>query len=288
MIKMNCLRLLLTAAVVAALPLIANNAPAAVGDIYESNQGMILRFPPSGGTPGTFASNLSNPKGLAFDGNGHLYVADATRGDIYRFSTLDGSQAFTFAAGLSSPVGLTFDQTGNLFESDAGSGTIFKFSTVDGTRTTFATGVGAPAGLAFDGNGNLFVADFAGGAIYKITPDGTKSTFASGLSFPAGLAIDSANNVFEADSGSGTIFKFTPDGTRTTFATGLSTLTAWPSKPRAISLRQTRTAVRPSGSLPLESEAPFFKATLTLLNSWPSSRHPSGSEYQHPRFCSGW
>ena len=222
MIKMNCLRLLLTAAAVAALPLIANNAPAGVGDIYESNEGMILRFPPVGGSPGTFASNLSNPKGIAFDGNGHLYVADASRGDIYRFSALDGTQAFTFATGLSSPVGLTFDAAGNLFESDAGSGNIYKFSTVDGTRTTFATGVGNPAGLAFDSNGNLFVADFSGGLIYKFTPDGTRTTFASGLAFPAGLAIDSSNNVFEADSDSGTIFKFAPDGTRTTFATGLS------------------------------------------------------------------
>ena len=213
---------MLTAAAVAALALIANNAPAAIGDIYESNDGTILRFTSAGGTPGTFASNLANPKGIAFDGNGHLYVADATRGNIYRFNSIDGSQSLTFASGLSSPVGLTFDATGNLFESDAGSGNIIKFSTVDGTRTTFASGVGAPAGLAFDSSGNLFVADFTGGAIYKFTPDGTRTTFASGLGFPAGLAIDSSNNVFEADSESGTIFKFTPDGTRTTFATGLS------------------------------------------------------------------
>lgn len=196
------------------------SARAAVGNIYETNNGMILKF--VGVTPNTFASSLSNPKGLAFDGNGHVYVAEAGHGDILRFTTIDGTGTI-FASGLSSPIGLTFDQAGNLLESDSGSSTIFKFSTVDGTRTTFATGVGAPAGLAFDGSGNLFVADFAGGIVYKITPDGTKSTFASGLSFPAGLAIDSANNVFEADSGSGTIFKFTPAGVKSTFASGLST-----------------------------------------------------------------
>ena len=220
---MNCFSLLPIAAVVAAVTLIANNAPAAVGDIYESNEGMILRFANGVGSPGTIVSNLSNPKGIAFDGNGHFYVADATRGTIYRFSSVDGSQAFGFASDLSSPVGLTFDVAGSLFESDAGSGTIFKFSTVDGTKTTFASGVGTPAGLAFDSHGNLFVADFTGGAVYKITPDGTRTTFASGLSFPAGLAIDTSNNVFEADSESGTIFKFAPDGTRSSFASGLST-----------------------------------------------------------------
>src|SRR5438309_1337780 len=139
--KMNCLRLLLNAVVVAGIALIANNAPAAVGDIYESNDGMILRFNAAGGTPGTFVSGLSNPKGIAFDGNGHIYVADASRGAIYRYSSINGSQAFGFALGLSSPVGLTFDLAGNLFESDAGSGTIFKFATTDGTKTTFSTGV---------------------------------------------------------------------------------------------------------------------------------------------------
>jgi sugar lactone lactonase YvrE len=220
--KMNCLRLLPAVAVAAAIPLIANNAPAAVGDIFETNNGTVLRFLPTGGTPGTLVPNLSNPKGLVFDGNGHLYVADASRGEIYRYSSIDGSGAFTFATGLSSPVGLTFDVMGNLFSSDAGSGNIFKFST-DGTKTTFAQGVGGPAGLAFDNTGNLFVADFSGGAIYKFTPTGTRTIFASGLSYPAGLAIDSSNNLFEADSGSGIIFKFTPDGTRTTFASGLST-----------------------------------------------------------------
>lgn len=221
--KTNCLRLLLTAAVVAAMPLIAINAPAAVGDIYETNNGTVLRFVPAGGTPGTFATNLSNPKGLAFDGNGHVYVADAGSGTIYRYNAIDGSQQFTYAVGLTSPVGLTFDVTGNLFAADAGSGAIFKFSSVDGSRTTFASAAGGPAGLAFDGSGNLFVADFTGGVVYKFTPDGTRTTFATALSFPAGVAIDSSNNVFVADSGSGIIFKFTPTGTRSTFASGLDT-----------------------------------------------------------------
>jgi sugar lactone lactonase YvrE len=220
--KTNLLRLLLTATVALAAGLfIASPVRAAVGDIWETNNGMILRFTSGGGTPSTFVSNLSNPKGIVFDGSGHVLVADAGRGTILRFTTFDATGA-TFASGLSSPVGLAFDQAGNLFEGDAGSGTIFKFAP-DGTKTTFATGVGAPAGLAFDNSGNLFVADFSGGSIVKITPDGTKSPFATGLGFPAGLAFDNSGNLFEADSSTGKIFKFTPDGTKSTFvATGLS------------------------------------------------------------------
>lgn len=213
------LRLLLTVAALTAGPLMAINARAAVGDIYETNGEVVLRFQFSGGTPITFAQGLSNPKGLAFDGNGNLFVADASRGALIRFTTPDGA-GVTYLSNLSSPVGVTFDVLGDLYVGESGNGNITKF-TQQGARTTFATGLGAPSGLAFASNGNLFVADFAGGVIYQITPAGTKTTFATGLGFPAGLAFDRAGNLFEADSGSGSIFKFAPDGSKTTFVTGL-------------------------------------------------------------------
>lgn len=219
---MNLLRPLLTATVALALgPLLARHAQAVTGDIWETNNGQILIFKPSGGgaTPATFATSLSNPKGIVFDGNGHVFVADGGRGIIIKYNTFDASGTI-FASGLGSPIGLAFDQAGNLYEADASTGTIFKFAP-DGTQTSFATGVGGPAGLAFDNGGNLFVADFNGGSIFKITPAGTKSTFATGLGFPAGLAFDSSGNLFEADSNTGTIFKFTSDGGKSTFATGL-------------------------------------------------------------------
>jgi sugar lactone lactonase YvrE len=217
--KPNCLNLLLIAAVVAALPLIALDAHAAVGDIYETNNGMVIRFQ-GVGTPGTFAAGLSNPKGLAFDGNGHLFVADASAGTLVRYTVPDGA-GFNYLAGLNSPVGVTFDSNGNLYVGLSGNGTIAKVLG-DGTITVFATGVGSPAGLAFANNGNLFVADFAGGIIYQITPAGAKTTFATGLNLPAGLAFNSAGILFVADSGTGSILKFAPDGSRSTFAAGLS------------------------------------------------------------------
>ena len=221
--KTNRLHLLLTAATLATGSLLAISARAGVGDIYESNMDQILRMSPIGGlTPATFASGLGSPKGLVFDGNGRLFVADAAAGTISTYSVPDGT-AHLYVQGLSSPVGLAFDSTGNfLYVSEAGTGNIVKLGN-DGTRVNFATGLGAPAGITFASNGNLFVADFSGGKIYQITPAGTATTFKSGLNFPAGLAFDSAGNLFEADSGSGSILKFAPDGTHTVFASDLST-----------------------------------------------------------------
>jgi sugar lactone lactonase YvrE len=218
--KKNLLRLLLSATVVLAVGLLLSApARAAVGDIWETNNGQILVFGSAGGQPLTFSTNLSNPKGIVFDGNGHILVADAGRGQIVRFATFDAAGGI-YATGLSSPIGLMFDVAGNLYEADSGSGTIFKFA-LDGTKTAFASGVGAPAGLAFDQSGNLFVANFSGGTIIKVTPDGTKSTFATGLNLPAGLVFDKSGILYEADSGSGTLFKFAPDGTKSTFVSGL-------------------------------------------------------------------
>jgi glucose/arabinose dehydrogenase len=231
--KKTALRYLLVTVAGLATALLPVSVLAAPGDLYEADfsSGMIFKFTPDG-TKSTFASGLSFPAGLAFDGSGNLFEADSTTGTIFKF-TPDGTQS-PFATGLTLPFALAFDGLGNLFVADEGdrtngNGTIFKF-TPAGTRSTFAAGLSQPFGLAFDGLGNLFEADtgsgMGGGTIFKFTPAGTKSTFAAGLSFPTGLAFDSAGNLFVAEKssgmGSGTISKFTPAGTKSPFAAGLS------------------------------------------------------------------
>src|SRR2546423_8372848 len=211
-------RFLLVAGV-SAMAFVALNAHAAVGDVYETNEGNLLRFRALGGTPTTFVTGFTNPKGLVFDGNGHVYVADPGKNSVIQFTVPDAAGT-TYLANLNSPTGVAFDKFGFLYVSEAGSGNILKFAP-DRTKTTFASNVGASAGLAFDNSGNLFSSDFNGGKINKFSPGGTQSSFTTGLNHPAGLAIDNAGNVFEADSGTGTIFKFAPDGTKTSFVTGL-------------------------------------------------------------------
>jgi sugar lactone lactonase YvrE len=219
MIKTTFLRSLLGAMALAALPFSAPTLQAATGDILETNEGNVLRFKTIGGSPGTFASGFTNPKGIVFDGNGHVYVADPGKGAVIIFTVPDATGS-TFVSGLNSPTGVALDNDGNLYVSEAGSGNILKFAAADRTKTTFASNVGASAGLTFDSHGNLFAADFSGGKINKFAPDGSQTTFATGLNHPAGLAFDSAGNLFEADSESGTIFKFAPDGTKSSFVTG--------------------------------------------------------------------
>src|SRR5947209_4965338 len=88
MTKSTFLRCLFAATALIASPLLSTVARAAVGDILETNEGNILRLR-GVGTPSTFATNLSNPKGIVFDGTGHVYVADAGKNQIEVYTLPD-------------------------------------------------------------------------------------------------------------------------------------------------------------------------------------------------------
>src|SRR5688572_7156418 len=127
MTKTTFLRSLLAVVALAATPFLANTAQAVVGDIFETNEGNVLRFRVPGATPATVATGLSNPKGIVFDGLGRFYVADENKGSVLVFS-LPGGAGNTFVSGLDSPVGLAFDLSGALYIAESGSGNVIKIA----------------------------------------------------------------------------------------------------------------------------------------------------------------
>jgi len=234
--------LIATAAVLAAVlaPITAhaqNNLYVSINGNGSNSGGSIFEYTLAG-TQTTFASGLSRPRGLAFDGIGNFFVAttfdtprDGFHGRILKFtprgkvSTL-GNAAHNFFEGVAT------DSAGNVFamtqDENTDVGTIFKFAP-DGTRTIFGSTPGQSFDLAFDSAGNLFAADLGDQTIYKFTPNGTRTVFAGPSAFtsdqsPVGLAFDSAGNLFvstEGNPGNDTILKFTPGGAKSTFATDL-------------------------------------------------------------------
>jgi hypothetical protein len=73
--------------------------------IWDSSAEAILVFAPDG-TESTFATDLADPRGIAFDPSGDLLVAElkaAAPGDILKFST-NASQT-VFASGIGQPQG---------------------------------------------------------------------------------------------------------------------------------------------------------------------------------------
>ena len=235
--------------------LTANGAP---GDLFvsingsgQNGAGSIYRYRPTG-LFRIVTSGLSEPRGVAFNRGGVLFVANTTfdafgmgHGTIVKITPIGGQSTVATVPGDSVFLeGVAFDSAGNLFvmaidlndPNDAS--TIYKI-THGGVISTFGSTPGQGFGLAFDSAGNLFAADAGladntGQTIWKFTPDGTRSVFAGQSSFnpghsPVGLAFDSFGNLFATEGhdigvpgGDERILKFTPDGMESEFATGLT------------------------------------------------------------------
>jgi hypothetical protein len=217
----------------------------------------------SGSADGTGAAALFNgPYGVAVDGAGNVYVADAynstirvvnSAGMVMTLAGKPGQLGSTDGTGSGArfyyPSGVAVDGAGDVYVADAYNNTIRKV-TSDGVVTTLAgttgqsgsaDGPGAaalfngPYGVAVDGAGTVYVADAYNSTIRMLTSDGMVRTLAgtpgqagstdgtgSGAQFyfPYGLAVDSASNAYVADSGNSTIRKVTSGGAVTTVAGG--------------------------------------------------------------------
>jgi len=235
----------------------ANGAP---GDLFvsinstgENGAGSISQYKPTGQFR-IFASGLSEPRGLAFDRSGNLFVANTTFDGIDTFQasiveiTPDGTQStFATLSGNFIGEGVAFDRAGNLFVAaidetnpNAYGPSIIYEITPAGVQSTFGTLPHRGFGLAFDSASNLFAADagdtttYGTARIFKFTPAGTRTVFANQAAFgslrgPVGLAFDRLGNLYVSvdavtPNGTDVILKFAPNGVRSTFATGLD----WP------------------------------------------------------------
>ena len=169
------------------------------------------------------AARFFNPRGLAVDNVGNIYVADTFNHTI-RKVTPEG--VVTTLAGLAAQ----FDNDGNILAGGSGS--------ADGTGSDAR--FNRPQGVAVDSAGNVYVADTGnspffgpvGSTIRKVTPAGVVTTLAglagrsgsvdgTGITArfnqPQGVAVDSAGTVYVTEV-FGTVRKVTPAGAVTTLA----------------------------------------------------------------------
>ena len=220
--------------------------------IADTGNHRIRRFDPGLGTISTVAgtgiagfsgdgvaleTNLNLPTGVAVDGAGNLWVADAGNNRVRRvssqsISTLAGAVSTevgdsdpAIAAALGFPTVITLDPENNVYVSDYAHHRIRR---VDASSRMISTAVGAgepgdsgdgqaadqallssPAGLALDASGNLFFTDTDHHKVRRV--DGLSQIISTVIqgdagsvvdpSFPRGIVFGTQGDLFLADTG---------------------------------------------------------------------------------------
>jgi sugar lactone lactonase YvrE len=173
---------------------------------------LIAQLDPAGNQTGFLS--VRNPVGLAFDGNGNIYVSDVELKTVTKYNVF--GQGTVFASGFVEPHELAFDSQGNLFVADV---TNVRKVAPDGTGSTFASGLAGAVALAIDTNNNVFVACFDDRTVQKFDSSGNRTVFASGLNSPDCLAFDHSGNLYVGNELNNTILKFDAQGNSSLFAT---------------------------------------------------------------------
>jgi len=190
---------------------------------------------------------LSEPRRVALDRQGNLYVTDEYHNRIVKLSP-SGSVLATWgspgagpgdpASPFPEPTGITLDPAGNIYVTDhtsqvkklSPSGQLLlswgNCSYPECTDATDPRILNGPWSVTLDGAGNVYVADSANNRIVKYAPDGhplltygvptpsgqVPGTAPGVLNGPEGVAVDGSGQVLVADTLNNRIQKFSATG----------------------------------------------------------------------------
>jgi uncharacterized protein (TIGR03437 family) len=130
-------------------------------------------------------ARLNQPRGVAVDAGGNVYVADTGNGQVRRIDAQGTITTVDTSGALVDPRGVAVDRAGNLYIADTGNRLVRRVSpgalvtTIAGSGTCCYSGDGdlalnaqlnQPWGIAVDSNGNVYVADALNDAVRMLAP----------------------------------------------------------------------------------------------------------------------
>jgi len=200
----------------------SGGAVIATENVYGTGTGPMVTFP-SNTTVIGINGGFNAPFGVAVDGSGNVFVAEAGNSKVKEIVAVSGvvsssSAVNVVGSGFSYADGVAVDGSGNVFVADTNSSLVKEIVAVGGLVSSNSTvnivgsGFNQPEKVTVDGSGNVFVADTMNGAVKEIVAVGgvvssasTVKTINSGFSAPYGVAVDGSGNVFVADYGHGAV-----------------------------------------------------------------------------------
>ncbi|MGH9317719.1 MAG: glycosyltransferase family 39 protein [Thermoanaerobaculia bacterium] len=216
---------------------------------------------------------LDQPRGIAFDGKGRLYVCDFGHDRMQEFDeglkpgsawgrTGDGPGQFR------QPGDVSVGTDGRVYVADTWNGRVQVFDAEGKFLQEWRDDFFGPRGIVAEPKGRVFVADTGNNRIVRFSADGTKEAAwgarggeAGQLFEPVGLAADRKGRLFVCDNGNGRVQIFDLEG-RFRFAFSVP---GW----RREVFSEPHLALDPAGTLwltvPLEGEVRRYSAEGKLL-----------------------
>ena len=179
-------------------------------------------------------TTLHSPFGLALDGAGNLYIADAGNNRVLELPYGSTTAVALNVTDLNYPQDVAVDGAGNIFitntrgTASTGYGTVIKLASGSHAQSTvIGTGLKYPVGVTFDSSGDLFVADWGANRVLEVSVSGESTSIGTGLAYASAVGVDALGDVFIADQNNNRLVEIPGTasgpgtGTQVTIATGL-------------------------------------------------------------------
>jgi tripartite motif-containing protein 71 len=179
------------------------------------------------GKAGSGRGEFAEPRGLATDAQGNLYVADSKNNRIQKLSPTGDVLAVWGEKGdqpgqFNDPHGVAVGPDGSVYVADTWNHRVQKFDANGKFIKAWQPDPGfwGPRGIAVNKDGTVFVTDTGNKRVVAFNKDGVQIDYwgsdgsaPSQFIEPVGVAVNPANEVVVADTGNRRLQFFNPDGT---------------------------------------------------------------------------